>query len=104
MSWISEGRPSVERLGQAVSRTLRENGLDFEDRPLAPHVTLARVRDEATTAEARTVADALDTIEVPGLSIDVREIVVVQSVLSAEGPRYTARATAPLGPAGREAG
>ena len=101
---MAEGRPSVERLGQAVSRTLRENGLDFEDRPLAPHVTLARVRDEATTAEARTVADALDTIEVPGLSIDVREIVVVQSVLSAEGPRYTARATAPLGTAGREAG
>lgn len=99
---MADGRSNVERLGQAVSRTLRENGLDFEDRPLSPHVTLARVRDEATTAEARTVAATIDTLDVPSLSIDVHEIAVVQSVLSSKGPRYTARARAPLGGVGKE--
>lgn len=101
---IADGLPSVERLGEGVYRALRESALDFEDRPLSPHVTLARVRDEITTAEARTVAATIETIAVPRLSIDVREIAVVQSVLSSKGPRYTARALAPLGPAGREAG
>ena len=104
--WLgfADGLPCVQRLGAGVYRALRENALDFEGGPLSPHMTLARVRDEATADEARTVAATIDTLEVPSLSVDVGEIAVVQSVLSSKGPRYTARATAPLGGLGKEPG
>lgn len=93
---IGEGLASVVRAGEGVYRGLRERALKFDDRPLAPHLTLARVREEATLAEARTVAAALAEIALPLLEAEVGEIAVVQSVLSPKGPRYTARATASL--------
>jgi 2'-5' RNA ligase len=93
---IGQGLESVVRLGEGVYAGLRERDLRFDDRPLAPHLTLARVEEDATLAQARTVVAALDTLAVPRLEVDVREIAVVQSVLSPKGPRYTSRATARL--------
>ena len=93
---MAEGRASVERLGGAVSRALRESALDFEDRPLSPHLTLARVREDATAAETQSVAAAVATLAVVALEVDVSAIVVVRSVLSPKGSRYTTLATAPL--------
>ena len=93
---MADGRASVERLGAGLSRALRESALDFEDRPVSPHLTLARVREEATAAEARTVAAAVDEVAVVPLEVNVSAIVVVRSVLSPKGSRYTTLATAPL--------
>lgn len=93
---IGEGRESVLRLGEGVYRGLRERGLTFDDRPLSPHLTLARVQDDASGAEARTVGAAVEDLVVPRLGFAVESIAVVQSVLSPKGPRYTALATAPL--------
>jgi 2'-5' RNA ligase len=93
---MSEGADSVLELGARVYAGLRNRGLRFDDRPLAPHLTLARVPDDATLAEAKTVATALGSIEVGRLHLPVAEIAVVQSVLSPKGPRYTALATVPL--------
>ena len=93
---ISEGEPSVVKLGEGVYAGLRSRGLRFDDRPLAPHLTLARVADDASAAEAKTVGAAIDTMPVPSLHFDVTEIAVVQSLLSPKGPRYTALATVPL--------
>jgi 2'-5' RNA ligase len=93
---MSEGADSVLELGARVDAGLRNRGLRFDDRPLAPHLTLARVPDDATLAEAKTVATALGSIEVGRLHLPVAEIAVVQSVLSPNGPRYTALATVPL--------
>lgn len=93
---MAEGRASVERLGGALSRALREGALDFEDRPLSPHLTLARVREDATAVETRIVAAAVDALAAVPLSLDVSAIAVVRSVLSPRGPRYITLATAPL--------
>ena len=93
---IAEGGPSVLALGAGVSAGLRDRGLRFDDRPLSPHLTLARVHDDASTAEAKTIAAALETLATPRLQFMVDEIAVVQSVLSPKGPRYTALATVPL--------
>jgi RNA 2',3'-cyclic 3'-phosphodiesterase len=93
---MAEGRASVERLGADLARALRESGLDFEDRPLSPHLTLARVREDATATETRTVASAVDALTVVPLELDVSAIAVVRSVLSPKGSRYTTLATAPL--------
>jgi len=93
---IADGEASVAELGAGVYAGLRSRGLRFDDRPLAPHLTLARVAEDASAAEAKTVGVALETMPVPTLGFDVTAIAVVQSVLSPKGPRYTALATVPL--------
>ena len=93
---IAEGLQSVLDLGEGVYAGLRSRGLRFDDRPLAPHLTLARVTEDATAAEAKTVGAALDDLPTSSFSFDVTGIAVVQSVLSPKGARYTALATAPL--------
>jgi 2'-5' RNA ligase len=93
---MAEGEANVVELGAAVSTGLRNREVPFEDRPLAPHLTLARIADDATTAEARTVGAALEGLSVESLRFGVNDIAVVQSVLSPKGPRYTSLATVPL--------
>jgi 2'-5' RNA ligase len=93
---MAEGAPSVLELGERVYGALRGRTLRFDDRPLAPHLTLARVVEDASAAEAKTVGAALDALAIPTLRFLVSEIAVVQSVLSPKGPRYTSLATVPL--------
>jgi 2'-5' RNA ligase len=93
---MAEGAPRVLELGAGVYAGLRSRGLRFDDRPLAPHLTLARVADDASAPEARTVGAAVEGLEVGRLAFAVTEIAVVQSVLSPKGPRYTALAKVPL--------
>ena len=94
---IGEGAGALARLADSVTAQLRERQLSFDDRPFAPHLTLARVRDEASGAEARTVAAAVETIAVPELRAHIDSIAVVESTLSPKGPRYTSRLEVPLG-------
>jgi 2'-5' RNA ligase len=93
---IADGAASVIELGEGVYAGLRSRGLRFDDRPLAPHLTLARVVEDASAAEAKTVAAALEGLTIESFRFEVSEIAVVQSVLSPKGPRYTALATVPL--------
>ena len=93
---IGEGLSSVAGLGQAVAAALRARSIRFDDRPLSPHLTLARVVEDASLAEARTVAAAIERLEVPRLVTEATEIALMQSVLSPKGPRYTVLGTAPL--------
>ena len=94
---IGAGKPELATLAGAVTDELRRRDLKFDDRPFAPHLTLARVRHEASGPEGRTVAAAVDELVVPDLRTPVDRIAVVESVLSPKGPRYTARAELPLG-------
>ena len=98
VAWLGmgEGAENVLELGTRVAAALRTRRLRFDDRPLAPHLTLARVVEDASAAEAKTVGSALEALEVPDLRFEVGEIGVIQSVLSPKGPRYTPLATVPL--------
>src|SRR2546430_2081068 len=73
---ISEGGPSVLQLGAGVSTGLRTRGLRFDDRPLSPHLTLARVPDDASSAEAKTIAAAVESLAAPRLEFRVAQILV----------------------------
>src|SRR5258708_6142172 len=94
---IGAGKPELATLADAVAHELRRRDLRFDDRPFAPHLTLARVRQEASGPGGRTVAAAVDALVVPALGTPVARIAIVESVLSPKGPRYTARAELPLG-------
>jgi len=93
---IGEGQEGLATLAAGVTGELRTRGIKFDDRPFAAHLTLARVRDEATGPEARTIVAAVDALGIPDLRTRVDRIAVVESVLSPKGPRYTARAELPL--------
>ena len=93
---IADGGASVVELARGVYAGLRSRSLDFDDRPLAAHLTLARVVEDASAAEAKTVGAALEELAIAALRFEVKEIAVVQSVLSPKGPRYTTLATGPL--------
>jgi 2'-5' RNA ligase len=94
---IGEGADALASLAGSVTAQLRDRQLSFDDRPFAPHLTLARVRDEASGPEARTVAAVVDALAVPDLGAHIETIAVVESVLSPKGPRYTSRLEVPLG-------
>ncbi len=93
---LADGADSVLELGEGLYAGLRRRGLHFEDRPQSPHLTLARVAEDASAAEAKTVGAALDDLTIGSLRFEVSEIAVMQSVLSPKGARYTALATVPL--------
>jgi 2'-5' RNA ligase len=94
---IGEGKADLAAVAGALLDELRSRELTFDDRPFAPHLTLARLRPEASGPEARTVSAAVDALAVPELRTRVDRIAVVESVLSPKGPRYTVRAELPLG-------
>jgi 2'-5' RNA ligase len=93
---VRAGREPLAALADDVAKELRAGKLTFEDRPFAPHLTLARLRADASVPEWRTVAAAIDALEVPELRSRVDRVAVVESVLSPKGPRYTTRAELPL--------
>lgn len=93
---VGVGADALAALAGSVTGQLRRHQIAFDDRPFEPHLTLARVRTDAMGPETRTVAAAVDAIEVPDLRTRVDRIAVVESLRSPKSPRYTARAELPL--------
>lgn len=79
-------RALAERVDAAVAEAL---GLPRETRPYSPHLTLARVRNSATSEERRAVAEAVAALPPPSSSaFEATRAVLVHSVLGPDGPRY----------------
>jgi 2'-5' RNA ligase len=93
---VGAGKDELHRLAADVGRELRARSFALEDRPFSPHLTLARVRVDASGPESRTVAAAFDALAVPALPVRADRIAVVESRLSPKGPTYTTRAEAGL--------
>jgi len=100
--WIgmSDGAVETSALATAVRRALGARGVPFDDKPFRPHVTLGRVRDETDRVVAREIAGRMKRVTFRPLRWTAREIIPFESVLSPKGPRYTPRATVPLGVGG----
>ena len=90
----SRGRPNVVWLGLggdldglqatrvAVDRALAAAGVEVDDQPLRPHITLARVDRRATPGQRRAIRAAIEEIEAPASARFVaREVVLVRSHL-----------------------
>ncbi len=87
----------IVELGARVRAELARASIPFDPKPLLPHVTLARVREDATGADLRAVREDLAGVRVPpGLVIEVRAVHVMESVLGSKGPRYSSRARVDL--------
>jgi 2'-5' RNA ligase len=90
---IVRGRDEVLELERTVSARLEPLGLEPEDRPYAPHLTLARVRD----ARGLRAAPLFEGIAQQSLGTTrVDAITLFQSRLSPKGPTYVVIQRTPL--------
>ena len=87
----------LEACARALNAALAGAGLPAEARELRPHLTLARVPDRAGRARRAALLAAIDDAgTLPPLPIPVRELHLIQSVLSPGGARYATLARATL--------
>jgi 2'-5' RNA ligase len=92
--WVGlEAPPALELLQDRLERGGVEIGFPPEGAPYRPHVTLGRVREGH-----RLPPGAIDRFELPeeGASFLAEELVLYESVLTADGPRYQAKLILPL--------
>lgn len=97
--WVGTGAAEepILTLCGVVRDALAEASIPFDIKPLRPHITLARVREDVAVQDARAIGSAVARAKVPeGLHFRVDAIHVMQSVLTPSGPRYSLRARCPL--------
>ena len=97
---VGEGAAEMTALAESVRRSLATGSLPFDAKPFRPHVTLARVRERASSDEVREIAATIERARTPALQFTADAAIIVESVVSSKGPRYTARAAVPLGMGG----
>ena len=90
--WIGVGgelRPLID-LQRDVDQTLAALGFAAEKRPFNPHLTIARMRDNAARADRRRAADALAAYPLPpGIAVSANAVSLMQSELRPGGAVYT---------------
>lgn len=81
---------ALQVLYRAGEKALAPLGFPPEERPFAPHLTLGRVRETATSADRRQLGQALAGLVVEkALKITVDAVHIMKSDLSPAGARYT---------------
>ena len=96
--WLGiRGSQPMTTLHTQLEAVLAKAGIEKEDRPFHPHLTLARVRQRTDRATAHQIGETLTQFKVGSLgAFQVDEIHLIESQLTPQGPVYTARAIAPL--------
>jgi len=91
----------VEKLAKIqkhLEQLLAGLGFSPEIRPFSPHLTLARVRDEATATDKKRLGQAISfTMCKTDCSILVCQVSLIKSQLTTAGPIYTVLSSATLG-------
>jgi len=98
---VAEGSQELIELHDALESPLMEQGCyRREERSFTPHITLGRVRGESDT---RPLADALrQHADWFAGQMTVKEIHVMSSELTPDGPAYTVMSRARFSPSGQE--
>jgi 2'-5' RNA ligase len=98
--WVGVGgdTEALSALAADVERALVPLGFPTESRAFNPHLTLARVRDEAAPADRERIAAMLQRVNVPAFtSFHVKHLSLMQSTLGRGGATYRALSTFSLG-------
>jgi 2'-5' RNA ligase len=94
---LGGGRAELVALGEALSRELAVRGFSEEERPLSPHLTLARARDPRGSRDAaRAVAAFAPSVGTLGVQA-VHALVLYRSDLGVGPPVHTPLGRFPLG-------
>ena len=96
MVWLGlEDASYVRALHRAFERERGRLGVAAEGRAYHPHVTLGRVNGSVEAAAREGLAQALSTVDFEA-TVRLRSLDLMQSELTATGPRYTTLAAVPL--------
>lgn len=91
--WVGFDPQAAQRLqalNQQVEAVIAPLGFPTESRPFSPHLTLGRIRREATPAQAAQAGAALQNFRVAPLAADrVAGVAFIKSELFPSGPVYT---------------
>ena len=86
------------KMQKHLEELLAKLGFPPENRPFSPHLTLARVRDEASPADRKKLGQVIGaTVRENNCSIPVHSISLIKSQLTPAGPVYTVLFSASLG-------
>jgi len=91
---ISE-EEALLRCHDRLRQTISHIGLPCEMRAFRPHLTLGRIK-ERTKKSALNQWMAEEEALIPTLQCDMNTLMLMESQLGPEGPKYTARRRAPL--------
>lgn len=92
---ITQGREALADLEHEVSARLASCGVDRDDRPYSPHITLARVREPAGLRTA-ALFEGMAAQPFGGWRVDA--ITLFESRPSPRGHQYVSLQTTPLAP------
>ena len=89
----------LSRLAARVDLALAELGYARESRPFVPHLTVSRVRPEASRQARSELGAAILATALPeGLSFDAAAVSLMRSQLRPQGALYTQLSHTPLNP------
>ena len=88
---------ALQLLTGRLNEELSGAGWEALERPLRPHITLARARRGASAAQAAAASGAAERIETSGARFEVGALELMRSRLTPEGARYAVVSSARLG-------
>lgn len=90
--------PELSRLQHKLETAAARLGYTAEDKPFSPHLTIGRIREQATPAELNNVHSALEKLHVGSLgTFTAQSVHLFKSDLKPSGPVYTSLFSARLG-------
>jgi RNA 2',3'-cyclic 3'-phosphodiesterase len=89
---VKSGAEEVTQVQSLLAGRLEAVGVEREQRPFTPHLTLARWRDSRPSDRPRTSATSPPTIA----RVDVKTVTLFQSRVSSTGSTYSRLAECPL--------
>jgi 2'-5' RNA ligase len=97
--WIGLNIPlELNRLQHKLETATALMGYATEDKPFSPHLTIGRVREQATPAELNNIHSALEKLHVGSLgTFTAQSVHLFKSDLKPAGPVYTSLFSARLG-------
>lgn len=99
MAEVTTGAPALHALSRAIVTRLRTvPTLDGLPMPHAPHVTLARVRRDASRRAARHLTQLMEGLLLPVTTTRITSVDVVQSMTTSDGPIYVSLESVALRP------
>lgn len=89
---------TLDELVKKLEAALARLGFKPEERPFTPHLTLARVRDTASSAERQALGESVGRLPVEiSTPIEATEVCLMRSELTPRGAIYTRLAEVKLG-------
>ncbi len=83
-----EGLDRLSALRDELDAALGAAGVELERDVFRPHLTLGRVRRQASRADLAQIVKSVDLADAPDIDAVVERVALVHSTLLTDGPRY----------------